>query len=566
PATLSLRAGRGHVRDAGAAFEAELEAPLSTDELLRQAPRLAWLTPHMAGRSQWRVGVTVPRSERAGAAVATRLQLRSDLVGTALDLPEPLRKPAAEPLPTTVTATLPMEDADIAVAMGNRLALRARAGPAGTGIRVQLGASAVREPPPANGLVVAGRTPELDLLGWTGLAGGDGDGGEDGVALRGIDVDVAALRLLGTRFAETRVQVSQDAALTHVHFDGPALAGTLQVPRGPRGAVDGRFTRLHWQPGALLSTSSGAAAAADAGTTPAPDPAGRVAETDVDPSRVPPLQLQVDDFRFGTLALGALELRTRPTASGLEIERLQTRADSQRLDAGGSWTGRGAAARTQLRVDADSRDFGELMAGLGFGNSIDGGEGRLRFQAEWPRSPGDFALGAVRGELSVAIADGRLVEVEPGAGRVLGLLGVAQLPRRLMLDFRDFFSKGFAFDRIDGTVQFAGGTARSDELAIDGPAAEIRMRGRSDLREQTHDQTIEVHPRTGNLLPAVGAIAGGPVGAAVGAVANAVLKRPLGEMNARTYRVTGSWKDPKVEVVETASTPQAAAGRPPHIH
>jgi len=49
------------------------------------------------------------------------------------------------------------------------------------------------------------------------------------------------------------------------------------------------------------------------------------------------------------------------------------------------------------------------------------------------------------------------------------------------------------------------------------------------------------------------------VGAAVGAVANAVLKRPLGEMNARTYRVTGTWKDPKVEVVEDGRMPQAAS-------
>ena len=46
-----------------------------------------------------------------------------------------------------------------------------------------------------------------------------------------------------------------------------------------------------------------------------------------------------------------------------------------------------------------------------------------------------------------------------------------------------------------------------------------------------------------------GALAGGPVGAAIGAAANAVLKKPLGQLTARTYRVTGPWKDPKVEVI-----------------
>ena len=157
------------------------------------------------------------------------------------------------------------------------------------------------------------------------------------------------------------------------------------------------------------------------------------------------------------------------------------------------------------------------------------------------------------------------MEVEPGAGRVLGLLSVAELPRRLMLDFRDFFSKGFAFNRIGGNVRFSGGQARSDDMNIDGPAAEIRIRGSADLRAQTFDQHIEVLPKSGNLLTVAGAIAGGPVGAAVGAVANAVLRRPLGEINAKAYRVTGPWKDPKVEVAgrEDAPAPAPAPPTPP---
>ena len=56
-------------------------------------------------------------------------------------------------------------------------------------------------------------------------------------------------------------------------------------------------------------------------------------------------------------------------------------------------------------------------------------------------------------------------------------------------------------------------------------------------------------PKAGNLLTAVGAIAGGPIGAAIGAAANAVLKKPLGQLGAKTYRVTGPWKEPKVEVI-----------------
>ena len=97
--------------------------------------------------------------------------------------------------------------------------------------------------------------------------------------------------------------------------------------------------------------------------------------------------------------------------------------------------------------------------------------------------------------MTLAMKDGRLAEVEPGAGRVLGLLSIAELPRRLTLDFRDFFSKGFAFNRIGGDVRFASGQARSDNLVIDGPAAEIRIRGAADLRAQRYDHRSAAQDR-----------------------------------------------------------------------
>lgn len=132
----------------------------------------------------------------------------------------------------------------------------------------------------------------------------------------------------------------------------------------------------------------------------------------------------------------------------------------------------------------------------------------------------------------------------------------------MLLDFRDFFSKGFAFNRIGGGIEIADGKATTDDMAIEGPAARIRIRGSTDLAAQRFDQTIEVLPSSGNLLTVVGAVAGGPLGAAVGAAANAMLRKPLGELGAKTYRVTGPWKDPDVELVRDAPRAQAPAQLP----
>ena len=111
-------------------------------------------------------------------------------------------------------------------------------------------------------------------------------------------------------------------------------------------------------------------------------------------------------------------------------------------------------------------------------------------------------------------------------------------------------------------VRVGDGKASSDDLRIAGPAAEIRIRGTADLRAQSFDQAIEVVPRAGNLLTAVGAIAGGPVGAAIGAAANAVLRKPLGQLAAKSYHVTGPWKEPKVEVASREPAPAAPAPAP----
>ncbi|WP_330969899.1 YhdP family phospholipid transporter [Lysobacter sp. A3-1-A15] len=471
---------------------------------------------------------------------------------------------------------LPVSRGDVEVNLGGRTALRVRQQAGRTGVRVELGAARAPAPPP-HGLVAGGRADRLDAIGWIGLAraaaSGPTDAGSGGLPLRQVDVHAGRLELLGGTFPDGRVSVQPaPAGALAVRVQGPALQGSLSVPAGGA-TVTGRFQRVHWR---TASAGTPAAKGPDGRTrTPAADvagdpraapgsvaPAAGAAGAGIDPARIPPLSLDIADMRVADATLGAVTFRSRPTAAGLRVERLQARARDQAIDVTGAWTGRGTAARTHLVAGVDSDDIGALMQGLGLGGRIAGGDGNMHVDVGWAGSPGVFSLAALEGVLTLDARDGRLLEVEPGAGRVLGLLSIAELPRRLTLDFRDFFAKGFAFNRIQGSVRFADGQARSEGLRIDGPAAAIAIRGHADLLRERFDQTIEVRPKTGNLLTAVGALAGGPVGAALGAAANAVLSRPLGEIAARTYRVTGPWSDPDVQVVDERSARPVAAGKP----
>ncbi|MGN6152728.1 MAG: YhdP family protein, partial [Lysobacteraceae bacterium] len=293
---LSLRAGPGHVRDRRQGFEAELEASMTSDDLLARVPDLAWLRPHVRGRSRWTAGIAIPAAAPgtvpSAAPQITRLQLRSDLVGTAFDLPAPMDKPAGTALPTTLDLPLPIGRGELALAFGQRLALRVRQGPGQgpgqLGIRAMFGSDRVAEAPPASGLVLGGRAPVLDAIGWIALTEGDGAGGGR-LALRRADVMADRLQLLGGDFPDTRLQIVPVAGGLSAQVDGAALAGTVAIPDSGAGTISGRLQRAHWR------ASPGGAAA----TVPATAP---VADGGFDPAKIPAIALRVDDLRIGGAA------------------------------------------------------------------------------------------------------------------------------------------------------------------------------------------------------------------------------------------------------------------------
>jgi hypothetical protein len=148
----------------------------------------------------------------------------------------PCASRAARPLAASVDLRLPLEEGEVEVTLGDLLSLRSRSRGSATGVAVQLG-GARADAPPADGLVVGGRAARVDALDWIGVIAGDRGG--DGLPLRRIDVNAAQLRLLGTQFADARVQVVPAPRGTAVVVQGASLAGSLLVPsqEGPPSPV-----------------------------------------------------------------------------------------------------------------------------------------------------------------------------------------------------------------------------------------------------------------------------------------------------------------------------------------
>ncbi len=532
PAKFSLLVG-AFTGEPALAARATLVGDLPPQVLLARHAPLAWLEPWLQGSSAWTVDVRIPQTPAGQSAPPAQLSLHTDLVGTTVGLPAPLAKAAGVAMPLSLQAPLPVAAGEVQLSLGEVLRMRGRIGADETMTGLLHFGPGEPGPLPAQGLVARGLSESLDAAGWIAFAAkGEGTG-----ALREVDLRVVSLDLLGSPFADTRLQLRRETAATQVSLEGAAISGRVDIPGDLALGVQGNFSRLHWpqKPEPTLEQI----AAADAGLSD-------------DPRKLPPLRFAVEDLRLGNLVLGKTELAAVPMPDGLRIERFSTHSPSLELKASGDWQHAGeGSSRSRFEVGFSASSLGELLDAFGLAGMIDDGETHGRLDGSWAGSPGNFGLARFTGRLKVDVGEGHLLEVEPGGGgRVLGLISLAEIPRRLTLDFSDFFNKGFAFNTMSGEFVFADGYARTDQLRINGPAAEIRVSGSTDLRRQEYDQRIEVLPKAGGALPVLGAIAGGPVGAAVGAVAQAVLQKPLKQAARTVYRVTGPWKDPKVEVIE----------------
>jgi uncharacterized protein YhdP len=183
------------------------------------------------------------------------------------------------------------------------------------------------------------------------------------------------------------------------------------------------------------------------------------------------------------------------------------------------------------------------------GESIQGGKVDFNGQIGWGGSLFNINWPSLIGEVQLTLKDGYLKDVDPGAGRFVGLLSFSALPKRLFLDFGDVVKDGMQFDTIKGRFSIKGEIMTTDNASLDSVAAKVRIKGDTNLRRQTYNQTMIITPKIGDTLPLLGAItAGNAVGWGL-LLLQKIFKKPIDKSVQIEYKVSGSWDDPKIELV-----------------
>lgn len=384
------------------------------------------------------------------------------------------------------------------------------------------------------GLHLRGRTDSIRLDDWLNLSRGGEQTTGIAARIRSADLIVDNFYALGQHLRDHRVRVDRSALDWLVQLEGDDVTGSLFVPYdfgSERGMVI-EMDRMRL-PG-------------DESAEPSP--------TDVDPRKLPPITLTAAEFALGDRYFGAVDVGLRKIEGGLETERLEAKDATFEFVGSGRWVADESdprGSRTAVQGTLTSRDVETTLERLDFAQGISGESMGILFDMSWSGGPrGDF-LDVLDGKVTLKLENGQLEEVEPGAGRMLGLVSFVALPRRLSLDFRDVFNRGFGYDTIEGSFDVVDGVASTCDMSLEGPAAIVGMVGRVDIANKQYEQGAVISAQVGNTLPIVGAVVGGPPGAAAMLIFSQIFKKPLQEVGQVYYGISGAWEDPVIDSVSS---------------
>ena len=514
------------------------------------------------------------------------INVTSNLVGLAINLPQPLGKAADAALPLRYQSNLDSASAvpgqaprdTLRVELGSIVQAQFQRELGADSPRVLRGGIGVNEAVtlPASGVAANITLKSVDTDEWDAVLDklSGGADARDASARPAYAPDTIALRAQEfvanqRKLTKLVAGISNEGNLWRANLDADQLNGYVEYRAPMRrtgvgaGRVYARLSRL---------------------SLPKSDAEQVETLLDQQSATVPALDVVIDDFELRGKRLGRLEIEAVNRSGGVnregprewQLTKLNLSVPEAQLSATGHWaavgpSARGARRRAVMDFKLQLADSGAWLDRLGTSKAIRGGKGQLSGQISWMGSPFAIDYASLAGQVNVAIDAGQFLKAEPGAARLLGVLSLQSLPRRLSLDFRDVFQEGFAFDNVTGDVTIAQGVAKTNNLRMRGVQALVLMEGSADIERETQDLRVVVVPE---INAGTAALAYAVINPAIGLgafLAQTILRKPLMQASTREFRVSGPWADPKVEQVQrklgedasSVDASPAAASAPP---
>ncbi|MGZ5049836.1 MAG: YhdP family protein [Methylobacter sp.] len=496
-----------------------VDGEVGVDDLKAQFDLPWW---HIAdGATDYRLSLTLPYGY-----ATPELSVESELSGVSLDLPESLAKTREQKMPSSITFSLNDERLLPAqVKYDNKLKAALQLDTVNRGVysgHVLIGNGDVAQIQDS-GIKLEINRDRLPLQDWLGLASAQGAG--DSVKEVKIHSDHALWKNNDIGLADLNLKRSGD------YWNGvvinPIASGKLQIP-----AAFNSTDRITLNMDRLDLSALKQAKAKDANAGPM-----------LSPEQMPLLTLTSAKTLWQSIDLGRLSLETARITGGMAFKSVELTGDKQKLLLSGDWVASGKHATTHARGYLEVPRAGSLLAELGLTKDLSETSAVADFNVRWDGAPHQFALAGLNGDLDLKLKNGRILSIEPGFGRVLGILAMAQWLKRAQLDFSDIYQEGLTFDSIKGHFDLVNGVAKTQDLIVDAVPAKIAIKGDTNLVSQTVDQVVNVTPKSADAVPIAGTIMG-KVAALVGRSLTG--KDQEGFFFGSQYLVKGSWSNAEV--------------------
>jgi len=500
-------------------------------------PLRDYLLDHVTGVTDWKVNLAILPGQNPDQTVKS-LEISSNLLGLDLDLPQPLGKTKDQIRSLKISTTLSenrLQDVDIHLdtELACRMELDKEAEFKLQKAIFRLGGY-TGNPEVLHNLQVNGSLDMLSLEKWIALLRPltlDHKQSHPILEDTDIDISVANLDLFRHIYNQVRVTGNKHDNNWLFSLDGEGIKGDIILPS--RMERD-RIINLQME---KLAVS---------------DKYDDVIKTRLDPVIIPAVIANIDEFKYLDYDLGKFQMSSSVIDNGLSIDQFEFSKPELTIFGNGKWLSEPGHESSKFNIHLIAKKMGIMLKTFGYDiTPVKKGKTTLNIDAGWIGAPMDFAFKNLNGNLVMQIEKGQLLDIDPSAGRLFGLLSIQTLPRRLLLDFSDIFGKGLTFDSIEGGFEITDGNAYTNDLYMHGPTADITVTGRTGLADKDYDQVVTITPQIASSLPVASALFG-PVGIGIGAFIYLFnsLNDNIDKLLRYQYTITGNWDNPLIKKIK----------------
>ncbi|TPG61857.1 AsmA2 domain-containing protein YhdP [Ewingella americana] len=507
----------------------------------------------ISGSAPWKgtVDVSLPHKGEPNYSVA----INTDLKSVSSDLPSPLDKKPGHSLPFNVNVKGDLKSFDLTGVLGGKDRFNSR-WLLGKQLKLDRASWQMDTPktpalPETSSLTL--HLPALDGGSWMSLLLADsppasktgsnskGSSKESMTAFsfpHEITLTTPQLTLGGQVWNDLLLRSTQTDSGMSVMAKGKEIDGTLMMSeRGPwKADLQYFYFNPQW-------TAADAASGGKASQNPFAD--GKISF-----SNWPALQIRCEACWFLGQSFRRVNADLTPSGDQLTLSNGLIDTGVARLDVQGDWKQNGTGESTGLKGKLTGKDVEAATSFFGVTTPLRGAPFTLDFDLHWKSIPWKPDLKTLNGTMKTDLGKGEIVNLGGGrAGQLLRLVSFDALIRKLQLDFSDTFGKGFYFDSIKSTAWIKDGVVHTDDLLVDGLAADIAITGSMDLVNQRLDMEAVIAPEISATVGVATAFVINPiVGAAVFA-ASKVLAPLWNKISLIRYHIDGTIAEPKINEV-----------------